>query len=147
VFGRGSKKGKKEQKKAKMEMEKDEIFRLCDLIREVGFAIHKHLHNGHPEKIYENALANRLRKQSINLRQQHPIKVYDEDGTLLGSFAADLFVEDKLIVEVKACDRLVSDHFAQLQGYLRASQIEHGLLINFGAPRLEVRKLYQSFKP
>jgi GxxExxY protein len=128
-------------------MEKDEIFKLCDLIREVSYAIHRHLHNGHPEKIYENALAHRLRKQGINLIQQHPIKVYDEDGTLLGSFTADLFVEDRLIVEVKACDILISDHKAQLQGYLRASQIEHGLLINFGSSKLEVRKLYQSPKP
>jgi GxxExxY protein len=126
--------------------EKDEIFQLCDLIREVSYAIHRHLHNGHPEKIYENALAHRLRKQGIKLIQQHPIKVYDEDGTLLGSFAADLFVEDKLIVEVKACDTLVSDHKAQVQGYLRASGIEHGLLINFGSSRLEVKKLYQSPK-
>jgi GxxExxY protein len=127
--------------------EKDEIFQLCDLIREVSFAIHRYLHNGHPEKIYENALAHRLRKQGVKLMQQHPIKVYDEDGTLLGSFSVDLFVEDKLIVELKACDTLVSDHKAQVQGYLRAARIEHSLLINFGAHRLEVKKLYQSPKP
>lgn len=60
-----------------IETEKDEIFQLCDLIREVSYAIHRYLHNGHPEKIYENALAHRLRKQGIKLKQQHPIKVYD----------------------------------------------------------------------
>ncbi len=126
---------------------KDPVFQLCDLIREVSYAIHRYLHNGHPEKVYENALANRLRKQGIKLKHQHPIKVYDEDGTLLGSFAADLFVEEKLIVELKACATLTSDHKAQAQGYLRAARIEHGLLINFGSTKLEVRKLYQSLKP
>jgi GxxExxY protein len=129
------------------ETEKDEIFQLCDLIREVSYAIHRYLHNGHPEKIYENALAHRLRKRGIKLIQQHPIKVYDEDGTRLGSFSVDIFVEDKLIVELKACDILVSDHKAQVQGYLRAARIEHGLLVNFGASKLEVKKLYQSPSP
>jgi GxxExxY protein len=127
--------------------EKDPVFQLCDLIREVSYAIHRYLHNGHPEKVYENALAHRLRKQGIKVIQQHPIKVYDEDRTLLGSFAADLFVEEKLIIELKACATLTSDHKAQAQGYLRAARIEHGLLINFGSTKLEVRKLYQSLKP
>jgi len=126
--------------------EKDPVFQLCDVIRELSYAIHRYLHNGHPEKVYENALAHRLRKQGIKVIQQHPIRVYDEDGALLGSFAADLFVEDKLIVELKACATLTSDHKAQAQGYLRASRIEHGLLINFGSTKLEVRKLYQSLK-
>jgi GxxExxY protein len=127
--------------------EKDEVFQLCDLIRETSYAVHLYLHNGHPEKVYENALAHRLRKQGLKVIQQHPIKVYDADGTLLGSFAADLFVEDELIVELKACVTLIPDHKAQTQGYLRASWIEHGLLINFGSPKLEVKKLYQSRKP
>jgi GxxExxY protein len=129
------------------EVEKDPVFQLCDLIREVSYAIHQYLHNGHPEKVYENALAHRLHKRGVKVVRQHPIKVYDEDGTLLGSFAADLFVEEKLIVELKACATLTSDHRAQAQGYLRAARIEHGLLINFGSTKLEIRKLYQSLKP
>ena len=64
----------------------------------------------------------------------------DEDSTVLGEFAADLFVENVLIVEVKAAKALVDEHIAQLLGYLRASRMEHGLLINFGAPRLQVKK-------
>jgi len=54
------------------------------------------------EKIYENALAHRLGKAGLNVRQQHPIQVFDEDGTILGDFYADLVVEGKLIVELKA---------------------------------------------
>jgi GxxExxY protein len=127
--------------------DKDEIFLLCDLVRQICYSIHQYLHNGHPEKVYENALVHRLRKQGLKVIQQHPIKVYDEDGTPLGSFAADLFVEGKLIIELKACATLIPDHKAQAQGYLRASRIEHGLLINFGSAKLEVKKLFQSLKP
>jgi len=53
---------------------------------------------------------------------------------------ADLFVAGKLVVEIKACRCLVDDHVAQLLGYLRASRIEHGLLINFGSPKLQIKK-------
>src|SRR5215813_15544212 len=57
------------------------IFALCDEIRETSFAIHKYLRNGHREKIYENALAHRLRKKGIDVKQQERMKVFDEDGT------------------------------------------------------------------
>jgi GxxExxY protein len=119
---------------------KDPIFQLCDQIRETGFALHRHLRHGHVEKVYENGLAHRLRKQNCAAIQQHPLNVFDEDGALLGEFFADLFVEGQLIVELKAVRALVDEHVAQLLGYLRASHIEHGLLINFGSPKLEVRK-------
>lgn len=72
--------------------------------------------------------------------QQHPLAVYDEDGTLLGDYFADLFVEDTLIIELKACKTMANEHVAQLLGYLRARRIEHGLLINFGAPALQIKK-------
>ena len=74
---------------------------LCDTVRETSFAIHKYHRNGHLEKVYENALAHRLAKQGLTVRQQHPLTVLDEDGTILGEYFADLFVEDCLIVELK----------------------------------------------
>jgi len=117
-----------------------DIKRLCDLIRETSFSIHSYFRYGHLEKIYENSLAHRLRKKGLDIKQQHPIKVHDEDGTLLGDFYADLFVENKLIVEIKACKALSPEHTAQILGYLRATEIEHGLLINFGAPKFQIRK-------
>ncbi len=76
----------------------------------------------------------------MEVKLQHPLSVYDEDGTLLGDFYADLFVDNCLIVELKACKSLADEHVAQLLGYLRASRIEHGLLINFGSPRLQIKK-------
>jgi len=117
-----------------------EIFRLCDLIRETSFSLHQYLRYGHLEKVYENGLAHRLRKAGLKVEQQYSLRVVDEDGAILGDFIADLYVESCLIVELKACKAIIGDHTAQLLGYLRASKIEHGLLINFGASKLEVKK-------
>ena len=119
---------------------KDDIFELCDVIRETSFALHQYLRHGHLEKVYENGLASRLRKVQLKVEQQYPLKVYDEDGTVLGEYFADLFVENCLIVELKACKSLAPEHIAQLLGYLRACHIEHGLLVNFGAPKLQIKK-------
>jgi len=116
------------------------IFTLCDIIRETSFEIHHYLRTGFTEKIYENALATRLRTKGILAEQQQRMKVFDEDGTLLGLLTADLLVDKRIICEIKGCNALVDAHTAQLLGYLRAARIEHGLLINFGAPRLEVKK-------
>ena len=113
---------------------------LCDVVREISFSIHRFHRHGHVEKIYENALVHRLRKQGIQVVQQQPLHVYDEDGTPLGDFATDLFVEDRLVVELKAVRAVADEHVAQLLGYLRSSRIETGLLINFGAPVLSVKK-------
>lgn len=121
-------------------MNKSHIMRLCDVIRETGFAIHRFHRNGHLEKIYENALAHRLRKLGLDVKQQHPIQVFDEDGALLGDFFADLFVENELIVELKAARAIIDEHVAQLLGYLRASRMEHGLMINFGASKFQIKK-------
>ena len=125
-------------------MKSTDINLLCDAIRETSFAIHRYHRHGHVEKIYENALAHRLRKAGLTIRQQHPVKVLDEDGTPLGEFFADLFVENRLIVELKAARAVVDEHVAQLLGYLRSSRSETGLLINFGAPVLHVKKYLMS---
>lgn len=118
----------------------ESIFALCDVIRETSYAIYNYHRSGHREQIYENALAHRLGKLGITVEQQQELRVYDEDGTLLGNLRTDLFIENKLICEIKGVSKLVDEHVAQLLGYLRASRIQHGLLINFGGPRLEIRK-------
>ena len=123
-----------------------DVFALCDQIRETSFALHKYLRHGHLEKVYENGLAHRLRKAGLVVQQQLPLQVFDEDGTVLGEYAADLLIEFPLIVEVKACQNLVDAHTAQLLGYLRACRVEHGLLINFGAPKLQIRKFILSIE-
>lgn len=113
---------------------------LCDIVRETGYDIHCYLHHGHLEKVYENALAHRLQKRGLEVKQQFPLSVYDEDGTPLGNYFADLFVDNRLIVEIKAAKTLADEHVAQILGYLRSSRVEHGLLINFGASKLQVKK-------
>jgi GxxExxY protein len=121
-------------------VEHNRIFELCDIVRETSFAIHKFHRFGHLEKVYENALAHRLRKAGLKVEQQFPLAVFDEDGTVIGEYFADLFIEDCLIVELKACSTLVDEHIAQILGYLRSSRIEHGLLINFGNQKLQIKK-------
>jgi GxxExxY protein len=121
-----------------------DIMELSDVVRKTAFAIHCYHKNGHLEKVYENALAHRLRKIGVDVKQQHPLKVYDEDGTLIGEYYADLLVDNRLIVELKAAKTLADVHTAQVLGYLRASRTEHGLLMNFGAPKFEIRKYVMS---
>lgn len=116
------------------------INQLADIVRETAYAIHLYLGQGHLEKVYENALSHRLRKQGIDVRQQHPLTVYDEDGTVLGDYYADLFIDNRLILELKAVTAVCDEHIAQILGYLKASRLEHGLLINFGSPRFWIKK-------
>ena len=113
---------------------------LCDQIRQIAFAIHVYHGHGHLEKVYENALVQRLRKAGLDVIQQHPIQVFDEDGTLIGEYFADLFVENCLIIELKTAKKLADEHVAQILGYLKSVRIDHGLLINFGSYKFEIRK-------
>jgi GxxExxY protein len=122
------------------------INQLCDIVRETSFAIHNYHRSGHLEKVYENALAHRLRKQGLKVEQQYPLWVYDEDGTPLGEYFADLFIEGCLIVELKAVRDVADEHVAQILGYLRSSRIETGLLINFGARKLHIKKYLMSLE-
>jgi GxxExxY protein len=117
-----------------------EIFGLCDIVRQTSFDIHCFHRHGHLEKVYENALVHRLRELGLDVKQQHPLTVLDEDGTVIGDYYADLMLEGSLIVELKAVRALADEHVAQILGYLRSSRMEHGLLINFGAPKLQVKK-------
>ena len=125
----------------KTEPHDGDIFTLCNVIRETSFDIHNFLRSGHREQIYENALAHRLRKKGVSLEQQKEVKVFDEDGTCLGHLKTDLLIEERLICEIKGCRTIADEHVAQILGYLRASRLQHGLLINFGGPTLQVKKL------
>ena len=123
------------------------INELCEFVRETAYAIHLYHGHGHLEKVYENALAHRLRKAGLNVRQQDPITVFDEDGTIIGEYFADLFIEETLIAELKACRALANEHTAQILGYLRSARKEHGLLMNFGSYKFQIRKYVMSIEP
>ncbi len=122
----------------------NDIKALCDLVRQTGYALHVYLGHGHLEKVYENGLAHRLRKAGLHVEQQAPIKVVDEDGTVLGDYFADLLVEQTLIVELKTVRSIAPEHVAQILGYLKSTRLQHGLLINFGAYHYEIRKFVWS---
>jgi GxxExxY protein len=125
-----------------------DIKALSDQVRQTAYDIHVYHGHGHLEKVYENALAHRLRKAGLDVKQQHPIKVYDEDGTLIGDYLADLLVEGVLIVELKTARTLAPEHEAQILGYLKSVRLEHGLLINFGSYKFEIRKFaWSEYQP
>lgn len=117
-----------------------DIKNLCDQVRQIAYDIHVYHGHGHLEKVYENALYHRLRKAGLDVEQQTPIKVYDEDGTLIGDYFADLLIEGRLIIELKTAKSLAAEHEAQILGYLKSSRLQHGLLINFGSFKFEIRK-------
>lgn len=117
-----------------------DIMALCDLVRQTGFELHRYLGGGMLEAVYEAGLAHRLRQKGIQVGCQYALQVMDEDGTVLGNYEADLFIEQSLIVEIKACRAIVEEHIAQILGYMRAARMEHGLIVNFGPAKFEIRK-------
>jgi len=118
----------------------NEINTLSDRVRQIAYDIHLYHAHGHLEKVYENALVHRLGKAGLEVKQQCPIRVYDEDGTIIGDYLADLLVEGALIIELKTAKTLAPEHEAQILGYLKSSRLKHGLLINFGSYKFEIRK-------
>ena len=111
---------------------------LSDKIVKIFYKVYNKLGYGFLEKIYEKAMVIELEKDRIPAVSQSPIKVYYENE-VIGEYFADLLVADKIIVEIKATKTLVPDHEAQLLNYLKATDIEVGLLLNFG-PRPQLKR-------
>jgi GxxExxY protein len=123
----------------------EELPEVYDLAGQViGFAmkVHSTLGPGFLESVYENALASELRRCGIRIEAQKPISVFYE-GELVGAFIADLLINDVLIVETKAIQALSKIHEVQLVNYLVATGINEGLILNFGAARLEFKKKFR----
>ncbi len=116
---------------------------LTEQVISTFYKIYNALGYGFLERVYENAMVIELKKGGIVAIQQSPLKVYYDDE-IIGEYFADLLVEDKVIVELKASKTLVIEHEAQLLNYLKASRYEVGLLLNFG-PKPEIkRKVYDN---
>lgn len=122
-----------------------EAARLADVVRQTAYDIHFYLGHGFLERVYENALVNRLRRQGMEVRRQVPLQVFDEDGSVIGDYVADILVESVLLIEIKVARTLAREHEAQLLVYLKATKLRHGLLINFGSYRFEIRKFASPF--
>jgi GxxExxY protein len=113
---------------------------LSNKIIGCALIVSKTLGVGFLEKLYENALAHELRKAGLLVDQQHPVTVY-YDGVVVGAYAADLLVEKTVLVELKAVAELNAVHRTQCVNYLKASGLWLCLLLNFGTPRLEIKRL------
>lgn len=114
--------------------------KLIDTVRQTAYEIHVYHGHGYLEKVYENAMAHRLRKLGIQVEQQVPSVVHDEDGTPLGECFVDLLIEKSIILELKCVKSLAPEHTAQILNYMKASRVKHGMLINFGSYKFQVRK-------
>jgi len=104
------------------------------------YAVISILGSGFLEKVYENALSHEIRKTGLKAVQQHPVKVI-YDGVDVGDYVADILVGDQIIVELKAVRALDNIHRAQCLNYLKATGYRVCLLVNFGNPKLEIRRI------
>jgi len=117
-----------------------EINDITYAVRGAVFEVNRALGAGFLEKVYENALLVELRKRGLKADSQVPIKVsYKEE--VVGEYIADILVEDKVIVELKAVESLEKIHEAQLLNYLRATGIQVGLLVNMKHPKAEIKRM------
>jgi GxxExxY protein len=113
---------------------------LTEQIISCAFEVHNILGTGFLEKVYENALFEELKVRGIKTEAQKPISVVYK-GKVVGEYFADLVVEDSIIIELKALEKLTDIHEIQLKNYLKATNIKLGLLINFGKS-VDVKRKY-----
>ncbi|MGV3723005.1 MAG: GxxExxY protein [Actinomycetota bacterium] len=121
-----------------------EFDRITRKVIGCAYTVANELGCGFLEKVYENALAHEVRKAGLTVLTQKEINVY-YDGVLVGAYVADLVVEDCVLVELKAVKAFDEIHMAQCMNYLKATGFEICLLINFGASRVEVKRIVRGF--
>ena len=121
-----------------------EADKLTEEIIGCAYRVHNELGAGFLEKVYENALCIELVETGLQVEQQVPVRV-SYRGRLVGDFCADLLVDRKVIVELKAVRDIAREHEVQLVNYLNATGVDIGLLVNFG-PSVQVRRKYRVYK-
>ena len=105
--------------------------KITDAVLKAYYDVYNDLGYGFLEKVYQNAMYFELKSLGYKVEAQKQIKVYFRNQ-LVGEYYADILIEDKIIIELKACELLMNVHVAQLMNYLKATEIEVGLLLNFG---------------
>ncbi len=110
-----------------------------------AYKVHNSLGSGFLEKAYENALRIELEKLGLNIKQQEPVNVTYE-GQVVGEYYADLWVDGRVVIELKAVQTLTQRHEVQLVNYLTATGIDNGWLLNFG-PSVQVKRKFRVYKP
>ncbi len=117
---------------------------LTGKILEACFEVSNELGSGFLESVYEKALLVALRQKGLNAESQIPIEVIFRDA-LVGEFYADILVENKVLLELKAVSGLSKEHFAQIINYLKATKVEVGMIVNFGTAKIEYRRFDNRF--
>lgn len=124
-------------------MTENELNALSEKVIGCAYTVGNSLGCGFLEKVYENALAHEIRKLGLKVEVQKPLHVV-YDGVVVGEYYADLIIEDVLIVELKTTNGFSDNHKAQCINYLNATKLPLCLLINFGRPRVEIKRVFQS---
>lgn len=122
-----------------------EIEGLIKTIIQCAYNVRIHLSAGFLESVYQKALMIELQEKGIHAEVEKPIEVYYKDK-IVGDFRADIIVEDLIILELKAVQQLMPIHETQLVNYLTATHIDHGLLINFGSERIQIKRKFREYK-
>lgn len=118
---------------------------ITEKVLKCFYKVHSTLGFGFLEKVYENALLIELRKAGLMVSKQYPIKV-NYEGNIIGEYFADIIVEGVVILELKAAECIIEEHELQLINYLKATEIEIGLLLNFGKKAEVRRKIFTNNK-
>lgn len=116
---------------------------ITEKIIKAFYNVYNTLGYGFLEKVYENAMMIELKTMGLNCVKQKPISVYFKENCV-GEYFADIIVEDCVIIELKAAEGIIAEHEAQLLNYLKATEIEVGLLLNFGKKPQLKRMLFEN---
>lgn len=123
----------------------EDINDLVTCMMDCAKAIRKQLGPGYPEAVYKNAMVIKLRKRNLPFLTEMPINVL-YDGIVVGSYKADIVVDNRLVLELKATNGLTISNEVQLVNYLTATGIDDGFLINFGAEQLQFKRKYRLYR-
>jgi GxxExxY protein len=123
-----------------LETRRSDLNRVTETVIGCAFKVSNTLGIGFLERVYENALVHELQKTPLLVEPQKILQVF-YDGVIVGNFRADLLIEKSVIIELKAVTALDSTHFAQCMNYLKATNLNLGLLINFGTPKIEIKRI------
>jgi len=113
---------------------------ISKIIVDSAYEVHRLLGRGFLEKVYENALVKELELRNLKCVQQYELEVYYKDYTV-GNYIADIIVEDKIILEIKSVSAIDANHIAQLLNYLKATRKKLGFIINFGADKIQIKRI------
>lgn len=122
-----------------MAVEIDQLNEITEKIIKCAYKVSNTLGVGFLEKVYEKALTIELKKENLKVENQKAFKIYYENK-IVGEYVADILVENKILVELKAVKEFDETHFAQCINYLKAANLELCLLINFAKPRIKIKR-------